>query len=305
MLGRTRIKRQSRPRAHIDEDAAVRKMSVASIFGNTALSLFKLIAGILGNSGAMVSDAVHSFSDVATTLIAWIGTKVSRKEADTEHPYGHDRVESVASLGLGAALLAVGLGIGISGLGDIVTKAYERLPSPTTIALIAAAVSIVVKESMFWYTRHYAKAIGSSVFMADAWHHRSDALSSVGALVGIAGSMAGFPVMDPLASIVICVFIGKVSIDIMKDAVTRLLDASCGEDCENRIASHVAELEGVRSVDMVRSRKFGSGSCVDLEISVDGSLALREAHAISERARNIAAQEGPRTRHVTVHVNPA
>lgn len=289
----------------VDEASAIRKMSAASIFGNAALSAFKLAAGVLGNSSAMVSDAVHSFSDVATTLVAWIGVKVSRKEADEGHPYGHDRAESLASLGLGAVLLVVGLGIGKSGIDSIVSGSYANAAVPGAIALVAAAVSIAVKEAMYWYTRHYAKLIDSPAFMADAWHHRSDAFSSVGALVGIGGSMLGFPIMDPLASVVICVFIVKVSVDIVKDATSRLLDSSCGEDFERRIAERVRSVEGVRSVDMVRTRRFGSGACIDLEISVDGSLSLSEAHGISERARAAASGDGSEGRNVTVHVNPA
>lgn len=288
----------------IDESQAIRKMSAVSIVGNTVLSLFKLAAGLIGNSGAMVSDAVHSFSDVGTTLVALIGTKISRREADASHPYGHDRIESLASLALGVVLFLVGIGIGSSGVESIISENYKHFTAPTEIALVAAAISILVKEAMFWYTRHYARAIGSSVFMADAWHHRSDALSSIGALVGIGGAMAGYAIMDPLASIVICCFIIKVSFDIAKDACSRLLDASCGEEYENEMAENVLAVKGVESVDMIRSRRFGSGSCIDLEVSVDEDLTLRKAHEISERARAAVLEKDPNARHVTVHANP-
>lgn len=300
---RRRVRGSAKP--VIDEESAIRRMSAASIFGNAALSAFKLAAGIFGNSSAMVSDAVHSFSDVATTLVAWVGVKVSRKEADAGHPYGHDRAESLASLGLGAVLLLVGLGIGEAGISSIVSGAYASASAPGTVALIAAAISIAVKEAMYWYTRHYAKLIDSPAFMADAWHHRSDALSSVGALIGIGGAMLGFPIMDPLASIVICAFIVKVSVDIVGDAASRLLDSSCGEDFEERIVGRVSAVEGVRSVDMLRTRRFGSSACIDLEISVDGALSLDEAHEISERVRAAASGDGAEGRNVTVHVNPA
>ena len=154
----------------VDEAAAIRKMSFVSVAGNTVLSGFKFYAGITGNSGAMLSDSIHSFSDVITTVIAWIGVKVSKKEADCDHPYGHDRMECIASLLLGIILLATGLGVGKAGIENIISGSYETLAIPSTIALVAAIVSIVSKEAMYWYTRYYAKLINSSAFLADAWH---------------------------------------------------------------------------------------------------------------------------------------
>ena len=190
----------------IDEAAAIRKMSFVSVAGNAVLSGFKFFAGVTGNSGAMISDSIHSFSDVITTVIAWIGVKASKKEADSAHPYGHERMECIASLFLGIILLATGLGVGKVGLENIISGDYETLAIPGTISLVAAIVSIVSKEAMYWYTRYYARLINSSAFLADAWHHRSDAFSSIGSLIGIGGAMLGFPVMDSVASVVICLF---------------------------------------------------------------------------------------------------
>lgn len=218
----------ARRQTEVDEAAVIRNLSLVSVVGNGILSGFKLFAGVVGNSGAMISDAIHSFSDVLTTLIAWIGVKVSKKAADSDHPYGHERLECVASLLLGVVLLATGLGVGKVGLDNILSGQYETLAIPGTIALVASVISIIGKEAMFWYTRYYAKLINSSAFLADAWHHRSDALSSIGSFIGIGGAMLGFPVLDSVASVVICLFIIKVSYDILKDGVTKLLDTSCG-----------------------------------------------------------------------------
>ena len=168
----------------LNEQKMINHLSTVGILGNVILTAFKLLAGIIGHSGAMISDAVHSLSDVFATFIAFLGVKLSKKSADSEHPYGHDRLECVASMVLAAILLATGIGIGMSGVKTIIAGDYSHLQAPGTIALVAAIVSILTKEGMFWYTRHYAKILDSAAFMADAWHHRSDAFSSVGSLIG-------------------------------------------------------------------------------------------------------------------------
>lgn len=179
----------------LNEQKMINHLSTVGILGNVILTAFKLLAGIIGHSGAMISDAVHSLSDVFATFIAFFGVKLSKKSADSEHPYGHDRLECVASMVLAAILLATGIGIGMSGVKTIIAGDYSHLQAPGTIALVAAIVSILTKEGMFWYTRHYAKILDSAAFMADAWHHRSDAFSSVGSLIGIGGAIFGFPVL--------------------------------------------------------------------------------------------------------------
>lgn len=292
------------PKAGIDENAIIRRISQVGIAGNVALSAFKLFAGIAGDSGAMVSDAVHSLSDVFATFIAFLGVRMSKKEADKEHPYGHERLECVASLLLGAILLITGLGIGKAGLEKVLTGNYEALAIPGMIALIAAIVSIISKEAMFWYTRHYAKVLDSPAFMADAWHHRSDAFSSIGSLIGIAGAMLGYPVMDSIASVVICLFILKVSYDILKDAIAKMMDTSCGEDYEKALAAYVAAQEDVVRVDTLRSRMFGNKTYIELAIQVDGSLPLREAHAIAERVHDNVEARFSDIKHITIHLNP-
>lgn len=289
----------------VDEAAAIRKMSFVSVAGNTVLSAFKFFAGVTGNSSAMISDSIHSFSDVITTVIAWIGVKASKKEADSAHPYGHERVECIASLLLGIILLATGLGVGKVGVEHIVSGSYETLAVPSMIALVAAAISIVSKEAMYWYTRYYAKLIHSSAFLADAWHHRSDAFSSIGSLIGIGGAMLGFPVMDSVASVVICLFIVKASYDILKDGVVKLLDTSCGETYDRKMEEYIAGQDGVVCVDSLRSRMFGNKVYIDLEIQVDGEKSLRDAHKVAQRIHDEVERAFPDVKHIMIHLNPA
>ena len=284
-----------------DENRIVIKLGAAGIVGNVALSSFKLAAGIVGNSGAMISDAVHSMSDVFATMIAWFGVHQSKKDADDEHPYGHERVECVASLILGLILLATGIGIGFNG---VMTIAGGEYAVPGRIALLAAVVSIITKEAMFWYTMHYAKLLNSDAFKADAWHHRSDALSSVGSLVGIGGAILGFPVMDPIASVVICIFILKVAYDIIKDAFAKMLDTACSEEFEEELREFIASHEGVEAVDLLQTRLFGSRVYVDIEIAVDGEMKLRQAHDIAENVHDGIEEKYKDVKHVMVHVNP-
>ena len=289
----------------IDEARIIRKLSLVSVLGNVVLSGFKLFAGVTGHSSAMISDSIHSFSDVLTTLIAWIGVKLSKKASDSNHPYGHERLECIASLILGAVLMGTGFGIGKVGVENILSGNYAALAVPSAVALLAAVVSIVGKEAMYWYTRFYAKQINSSAFLADAWHHRSDAFSSIGSLIGIAGAMLGHPVLDSVASVVICIFILKVAYDILKDASVKLLDTSCGMDYEKQISDYVAIQNGVVGVDMLRSRMFGNKVYLDLEIQVDGDKCLREAHEVAEKVHSNIEQQFSDVKHVMIHVNPA
>lgn len=288
-----------------DETTVIRKLSLVGIIGNVFLSAFKFIAGIMGNSSAMVSDAVHSLSDVFATFIAFLGVRFGRREADASHPYGHERIESLAAIVLGLILLVTGVGIGWVGLEKILAGNYESLPIPGMIALVAAIVSIAVKESMFWYTRHWARVIRSSAFEADAWHHRSDAMSSIGALVGVGGSMLGYPVLDPIASVVICLFILKQGISIIYDALKKMLDTSCGEQFEEEVRQLVDAENQVEHIDMLRTRMFGDKVYIDMEIAIDGSMQLTDAHAIAERVHDDIEHAFPEVKHVMIHVNPA
>ena len=292
-------------KSSIHENAIIKKISLVSIVGNIILSGFKLFAGIYGRSGAMISDSIHSMSDVITTFIAFLGVKISKKPADKEHPYGHDRLECVAALLLGAILLVTGIGIGKAGLQNIIAENYDTLVVPGMIALVAAIVSIVGKEAMYWYTRYYAKIIDSAAFMADAWHHRSDAFSSVGSLIGISGAMLGFPVLDSVASVVICLFILKVSCDILWDAVRKMLDTACDADYEKKLTDYISSQEEVIRVDLLQSRMFGNKVYIDLEIAIEGDKSLRAAHRIAEQIHDKVEKTFPEIKHIMIHVNPA
>ncbi|MDO5405755.1 MAG: cation diffusion facilitator family transporter [Eubacteriales bacterium] len=288
----------------VNENAIIKQISLVGIIGNVLLCAFKLYAGVAGKSGAMVSDAVHSLSDVFATFVAFLGVKLSKKSADQAHPYGHERLECIASLILGMILLVTGIGIGKVGLTNIFAGNYDQLAVPGTIALIAAVVSIVVKESMFWYTRHYAKVLNSAAFMADAWHHRSDAFSSIGSLIGIGGAILGFPVLDSIASVVICLCILKVAYDILVDAVKKMLDTSCGEEFENKLEQFILEQDGVEAVDTLHTRMFGNKVYVDLEIEVQRDKPLWAAHEVAAQVHNDVENSFENVKHIMIHVNP-
>lgn len=280
------------------------RVSLVSIIVNLLLSVFKLMAGIIAKSGAMVSDAVHSASDVFSTIVVLIGIRVSSKDADEEHPYGHERMECVAAILLATILLLTGLSIGYSALRTILSGNYAELEIPGILALIAAIVSIVVKEAMFWYTKIAATRIDSAALMADAWHHRSDALSSVGALIGIGGAKLGYPVLEPIASFVICLFVLKATYDIFKDAIDKMVDKSCDEQFQNEIKELVKSQEGVCDVDLLQTRLFGNKIYVDIEISADGNMTLTKAHDIAENIHTLLETTYPKIKHIMVHVNP-
>ncbi|MDD6135595.1 MAG: cation diffusion facilitator family transporter [Lachnospiraceae bacterium] len=280
------------------------KVSLLSIIGNTVLSVFKLIAGVVAHSGAMISDAVHSASDVFSSIIVIFGVRVSSKESDKEHPYGHERLECVAAIVLAVILGITGLGIGYFAIEKIIAKNYSALAVPGTLALVAAATSIVAKEAMYWYTRYYARKLDSGALMADAWHHRSDALSSVGALIGIGGAKLGYPVLEPIASFVICLFVLKATYDIFKDAIDKMVDKSCDEQFQNEIKELVKSQEGVCDVDLLQTRLFGNKIYVDIEISADGNMTLTKAHDIAENIHTLLETTYPKIKHIMVHVNP-
>ncbi len=280
------------------------KVSVVSIVGNILLSLFKALAGILSNSSAMVSDAVHSASDVFSSIIVIIGIKISAQSSDDDHPYGHERFECVAAIVLAVILVITGLFIGHTAYENIINENYVNNHIPGVLALVAAIVSILSKEAMFWYTRHYAKKLDSGALMADAWHHRSDSLSSIGALIGILGARNGYPILDAIASLVICGFILKAAYEIFLDAINKMVDRSCDEGTEDLLIECASKVEGVLGIDLLRTRIFGSKIYVDIEISVDGNLTINEGHIIAEEVHNEMEIAFPKVKHIMVHVHP-
>lgn len=277
-------------------------VSLVTIVINVLLSAFKLFAGIFARSGAMISDAVHSASDVLTTLIVILGVKLAGKAADAEHPYGHERMECVAALVLALILGGTGVGIGIAGIRNITNP--ETLSVPGILALVAAVVSIVVKEAMYWYTRAAAKKINSGALMADAWHHRSDALSSIGSFAGIFGARLGLPVLDPIASLVICLFILKAAYDIVKDALGKMTDRAAAPELAEEMGAVILRQDGVLGVDRLNTRLFGDRIYVEVEIRADGTLPLNTTHATAQSVHDVLEERFPQVKHCMVHVNP-
>ena len=290
-------------------------VSKISLMVNFVLSAGKLITGIIANSGAMISDAIHSASDVFSTLIVMIGVTLAGKKSDKDHQYGHERLECVASIVLAVILCGTGLAIGWFGIEKIIAEFYlitnstnnnaeSLIQIPGRIALIAAVVSIITKEWMYLFTRKAAKKINSVALLADAWHHQSDALSSIGSFIGIFGARMGFPIMEPIASFVISIFIIKASFDIFKEAVNKMVDKACDEKTEKEIEKIIISQKGVIHIDSLLTRLFGAKIYVDVEITADGNKTLNETHAIAEAIHEAIEKNFPTVKHCMVHVNP-
>ena len=280
------------------------KVSIVTILINFILFSFKLLSGLLGNSKAMISDAIHSLSDIFSTIIVMIGIFISRKNSDDKHPYGHEKFECIAAIILAVMLFIVGFYIGLDGIKAIITSSYKDAPLPTLLALIAAIVSIAIKEWMYWYTLKAANHENSGALKADAWHHRSDALSSVGALVGIGGSMLGFKVLDSIASIIIALCIIKASFDILKDGIDKMVDTSASLEIIELIKKITYENKSVKNIDSMKTRLFGSKIYIDLEIALDKNLSFVEAHDIAHSIHDAIEENIKNCKHCMVHVNP-
>lgn len=278
------------------------KVSVISIILNCLLTLIKFISGVISKSSAMISDSVHSLSDVLSTFVVIIGVKISNKKADSDHPYGHERIECVSAIILSGMLFIIGALIGINGIKNVTNS--SNLVMTGVLALIASIISIISKEAMYQYTIRVSKKINSAALKADAWHHRSDALSSIGSFIGILGSRLGFKIFDPLASVIISLCIIKVSIDIFKDAIDKMVDKSCDKEVIDKVISVIEKNESVKNIDDIKTRQFGNKAYVDVEISVDENLLLKDAHKVAEEIHNSVENEINIVKHCMVHVNP-
>lgn len=278
------------------------KVSVISIILNCLLTLIKFISGVISKSSAMISDSVHSLSDVLSTFVVIIGVKISNKKADSDHPYGHERIECVSAIILSGMLFIIGALIGINGIKNVTNS--SNLVMPGVLALIASIISIISKEAMYQYIIRVSKKINSAALKADAWHHRSDALSSIGSFIGILGSRLGFKIFDPLASVIISLCIIKVSIDIFKDAIDKMVDKSCDKEVIDKVISVIEKNESVKNIDDIKTRQFGNKAYVDVEISVDENLLLKDAHKVAEEIHNSVENEINIVKHCMVHVNP-
>lgn len=278
------------------------KVSIITIIINVFLAIIKFIAGFMAHSGAMISDAVHSLSDVLSTFIVIAGMKMSNKANDAEHPYGHERIECVSAIILSVMLALVGVGIGYTGITNIFSG--KGIEVPGKLALLVAIISIAVKEWMYWYTRNTAKKVNSDALMADAWHHRSDALSSVGSFLGIGGALLGFPVLDPIASVIICIFIIKASVDIFIESINKMVDHACDSETVNRIKDIILSHDEIISLDTLKTRMFGSKIYVDVEFSLDKNMTLQAAHDIADSIHDEIEEKIPDVKHCMIHVNP-
>ena len=279
------------------------RISIISIIVNIFLSIFKLLAGILSNSSSMISDSVHSLSDVFSTIIVIIGIKIGNKEADYEHPYGHEKYECLAAILLSIILFITGLLLMYNGIIKLINKSYSTI-IPGTLSLIAALASIIVKELMYQATIKVSKELNSDSLRADAWHHRSDSLSSIGAFIGIILSRKVNPFFEQIATIIISLFILKASIDILKDSLDKIIDKALDNKTEKDIIRLVKNIEGVIHLDDLKTRLFGSKMYIDIEISVDPNITVREGHEIGDKVHNKIEEEYPNCKHCMVHINP-
>ncbi|CAF30200.1 cation diffusion facilitator family transporter [Methanococcus maripaludis] len=277
------------------------KISKITIIANIALSILKILAGVFGKSSALIADGMHSFSDILSTVVVMLGLKLSEKPADESHPYGHERIEPALTKILAVILLVTALMIFYCGLTTIIGGNYQI---PGNITIIAALISIFTKEWMYKYTKKGAEQIESSALLADAWHHRSDAFSSVGTLIGVVGAKLGYPILDPIASIVISLFIAKMAFEIYFKALNQLLDRAADSKTIEEIKKIILSVDGVLEIDVLKTRIHSNKIYVDVEISVDKDLSLIEAHNISENVHSQIESKLKRVKHCMVHVNP-
>jgi len=277
------------------------KVIKITIWVNLALALTKLVAGILAKSSAMVADAVHTGSDILTSVAVIVGLAMASKPADERHPYGHGRLETVTAEIVATLLVITGLGLAYSS-GRVLLSNTATAPGP--LALYAAILSIVVKELMYNYTLKTARQINSSAMVADAWHHRSDAFSSVGTLVGIAGARLAFPWLDPLAGIIVAVLVCKVGFDVYLQSIRELIDSAPEFEVTEAIKQTALAQLGIIDVNDLKARQHGPYIKVDLEICVNPNMSLQESHTLAHQVADKIKENVKTVETVMVHVNP-
>ena len=275
---------------------------------NFLLLAFKFAAGILGHSAALVADAVHSLSDFATDIIVIVFVRISGKPEDEDHKYGHGKYETLATAAIGLILFAVGIGILVNGatsVGDFLKG--KVLPAPSIVALIVAAISIISKEILYRYTINEGKKLNSQAVIANAWHHRSDAFSSIGTLIGIGGAIflgEKWRILDPIAAIVVSGFIMKVAIDLLKPCIDELLERSLPAETEQKILELITSFPEVSSPHHLRTRRIGNHFAIEVHIRMDGQTTLERAHHTATLIeRRIKEEFGPET-HIGIHMEP-
>lgn len=278
-----------------------KKVSITTIVANILLAIVKIIAGVIGKSSAMMADGFHTLSDVITTVIVLVGIKIANKKADKNHPYGHEKFESVFAKLLSLFLILTGLFIGYEAITILTHKEFTV---PGKIALYAAVASILVKEIMYRYTLISAKKIKSTSMEADAWHHRSDALSSIGTFVGILGARLGFPALDPIAGIIVSLLIIKVGVDLYLRSVSELVDEAADSRIVEEIEEKTMSIQGVEKINTLKTRVFGNKIYVDMDIMVDGNITVKEGHNIAEKVHDKLEDEIEEIKHCMIHIEP-
>ena len=291
-----------------EREKAIYQVTWAGSFVNFLLVIFKFIAGILGHSAAMIADAVHSLSDFATDIVVLIFTRISNKPQDKNHDYGHGKYETLATAIIGIVLFAVGASICWNGLQAIQTVWQGgRLPAPGMLAFAGAIISIVSKELIYRYTIHVGRKINSSAVIANAWHHRSDAFSSIGTAIGIGGAIVlgeSWSVLDPMAAVVVSFFIMKVAVQLLKPCVDELTEKSLPDEIEKEICLIAENTPGVSAIHNLRTRRIGNHYAIEMHVRMDGHLTLYEAHAKASVIENKLKEKYGNETHVGIHVEP-
>lgn len=291
-----------------DRQRQIYKVTLIGSAVNAGLVLLKFIAGFVGRSSAMIADAVHSLSDFATDIIVLLFVKISGKPRDTTHDYGHGKYETLAALIVGIILLAVGVGMLIEGIKSVIDAAHgSLLPRPGMIALIVAVISIVSKEILYRYTVKAGRTLNSSALVANAWHHRSDAISSLGTLFGIAGAMflgEKWRILDPIAAIIVSGLIIKASWDIMRPSANELLEGSLPENIEKEIVTTIKNVSGVLGTSHLKTRRIGNTFAIDVNVKMDGNITLYAAHAIASNVEDALRMKFGKDIQISVHMEP-
>lgn len=271
------------------------------LVANVVLAIFKLLAGIFGFSYAMVADALHSLSDCSSDVTAYVGLRIGEKPADKSHPYGHGSAETISAFLVALIILATGVYVGGSACHLI---AHQHFETPTMIALVAAVTSIVIKEAMFRYTLLVGKRNNSPAVIANAWHHRSDAYSSVAAFAGILGAMLGFAYLDPIAGLVVSALIVKMSLTLFRSNIGILMDETPAPAFLDEIRAMTLEVNGVKAIDSMKAHRHGSTFTIDIEIAVDSHLTVEQGHQVAAKVRDRLMGQVDHVQDVMVHVNP-
>lgn len=284
------------------------KVTLLGSFVNFLLVIFKFLAGIAGHSAAMLADAVHSLSDFITDVVVFVFVRISNKPQDKGHDYGHGKYETLATALIGVALLGVGFGILWNGAREILDFLHgEKLRSPGMLALVAAVVSILFKEILYQYTVRVGKRCHSQVVIANAWHHRSDALSSIGTAVGIGGAILLGPkwtVLDPIAAVIVSFFIMRVSIKLLIPCVEELLEKSLPENVEHEIEQIVLSFDGVSEPHHLKTRRIGNNYAIEIHVRMDGNIPLYKAHETATAIERKLKEKFGEGTHVGIHVEP-